>query len=739
MPYKRGPLDSSQVGLLKSWIDEGAPHPVNEEPSSDRHWSFILAKRPNLPSIADRAPGFRIRNSIDAFILNRLATEAIEPSGEADKPTLLRRVYLDLIGLPPAPEEIQHFLSDNRPNAYESVVEALLASPHYGERWGRWWLDGSRYADSNGYSIDSVRSIWPYRDWVVRALNADMPFDQFTTWQLAGDLLQTNDLPCAASSRDALIATGFHRNTQVNHEGGIDPEQFRVESVVDRVNTTATVWLGITLACAQCHDHKFDPFTQRDYYRFMAFFNSCENDGHGNSALEAENFIELSPAEEIAARDLHRAEFKRREKELSEWADQELKPRQREWEFSLTAEAKKKLTELVRDILEIPPDQRTKDQANLIWGTFRDRDETYKARRKELDGFRAKEPPIIKTLVMRERPEARLTRVLIKGDFTRPGDEVEPGVPEMLQAATFQPDPAAPTPPLTGGKNRLDLAQWITSPKNPLTARVLANRIWQQYFGKGLVETENDFGTMGQSPTHPDLLDWLATELVSRGWSLKALHRLIVTSSTYRQSSKMRPDLAERDPANRLLARQNRSRLDAEIVRDSALAASGLLDQRLGGPPVFPPQPEGLGSFTQNDRPWKPSKGANRYRRAIYTHVQRTTFHPALAVFDAPDGYQACTRRIRSNTPLQALTLLNDAAFHEIANELAERIQRDAQTDNARINRAFLLVLNRAPAEKEVSRVAQLLADERSYGSENDTWLALSRVLLNLDERITRE
>lgn len=698
-----------------------------------RHWAFSPITQPALPRHAG------VSSPVDAWVLPRLQSAGLSPSPAADRATLLRRVSLDLIGLPPTSEEVQSFLNDAAPTAYEQVVERLLASPHYGERWGRWWLDAARYADSNGYSIDSVRSIWPYRDWVIRALNADLPFDVFTLWQIAGDLLPPGDLPAGAAAHDPLIATGFHRNTQVNHEGGIDPEQFRLESVVDRVNTTATVWMGMTLGCAQCHDHKFDPFTQQDYYQFLAFFNSCENDGHGSALLEAENTLELSPPEIIARRDGVRQQLKRQEEELKDWTQRELAPQFGNWEHSLSSEARTRLSALVQDTLQIPPLQRNPDQSNLVWAAFRDQQPGYQSRKKALDTLRGEQPALLQTLVMKERPTPRPTRILIKGDFTRPAGEVQPQVPAVLARAMG----TAPFETSSGLANRLDLARWLVDPRHPLTARVLVNRVWQQYFGRGLVETENDFGTQGTPPSNPELLDWLAGDFQDRGWSLKQLHRRVVLSTTYQQSSRWVPGQADRDPRNIWLGRQSRLRLDAEVIRDALLVVSEKFEPRIGGPPVFPPQPEGLGSFTQNDRPWKTSRGPDRFRRAVYTHLQRTTLHPALAVFDAPDSYQTCTRRLRSNTPLQALTLLNDPALTELAKAFAERVQREspAGTDRERIQVAFQLALGRPPAEPEARRLQELVEAERAQPgvSEPIVWRTLARTLLNLDEMITRE
>jgi len=687
------------------------------------HWAFRKVIRPALPSVPSASP--RSGHPIDAFIRSRLAAQGLTPALEADRPTLVRRLSLDLTGLLPAPEIVDAFLSDPSPDAYERLVDQLLAAPQYGERWGRWWLDAARYADSNGYSIDSPRSMWPYRDWVVRALNDDLPFDQFTLRQLAGDLLT----PAPGEDASELqIATGFHRNTQVNHEGGIDPEQFRVESAVDRVNTTATVWLALSLACAQCHDHKYDPLTQAEYYRFFAFFNQQENDGHASAALEADHAVEIGSAQERAALAEQRAELKNREKELDDWIERELRPRQDAWEAGLTDDARRKLKPETLAALAVAKTARNEFQAGTAFAAFRNQDADYQSRRKEVDAFRRGLRKLPTSLVMKERAEPRPTHVMIKGDFTRPAQAVEAGTPAILGA-----------PP--EGRTRLELARWLVSPENPLVARVTVNRLWLAFFGRGLVETENDFGTMGTPPSHPELLDWLASEFIARGWSLKAMHRLIVTSATYRQSSLLKSGAA--DSANKWLSRQTRLRLEAEAIRDAHLAASGLLDPRLGGPPVFPPQPAGLDLFTQNQREWKPSTGGDRYRRGLYTWIQRTRFHPALAVFDAPDAFTACTRRLRSNTPLQALTLLNDQAFLEIAQGFARSMQSWEGDDAARIDRAFRRCLARSPHPAELDRLTRLLQAERIANpqepSESDAWLAVARVLLNLDETITRE
>jgi hypothetical protein len=604
---------------------------------------------------------------------------------------------------------------------------------------------------------------------------------------------------------------------------------------MDRVNTTATAWLGVTLACAQCHDHKFDPFTQRDYYQFYAFFNNTIEDGHGKDAPEG--MLEIpgeNEAAETQQKELEEAEInldRYLSTKVSEWI---------KWEESLTPADLETLRPGVRAALKVPFADRTMKQRRVVFAAFQPDDPDFKERNTRLAKLERKQPKPITTLVMVERKQPRETHIFTKGDFTRPAALVTPDVPAALKppeetrssrpeeahssdgslnrpqpvplsqergtpsSAAKQIEPAsltarpetasaaAPRLPLPGGEGRgegepvtnsqtrlstrLDLARWIVSTNNPLTARVIVNRVWQQYFGRGLVETENDFGTQGSPPSHPELLDWLACELMQptgassppspggegRGedgqsqsrsadqphasrlaphaWSLKHLHRLIVTSATYRQSSKARPDLAIVDPNNKLLARQNRLRLDAEIVRDVCLTASGLLNDKTGGPSVFPPQPDGVMTLGQSRREWKPSAGPDRYRRGMYTFFWRATPHPALMVFDSADGFSTCTRRIRSNTPLQALTLLNDEAFHEFAQALATRILKEGpKADAARIEHAFRLCLSRPPSRDERKRLLKLLDKELASADESTAWATVSRVLLNLDEIITRE
>ena len=725
MPYRRPPLAPDQIALVKAWIDSGALAPADEKPDegtdAGRHWAFLPPRRSPPPPVKN-AQG--VRNPIDQFIWARLDTEGVAPSAEADRVTLIRRLSLDLLGLPPTVEEVDAFVADPCPDAYERLVDRLLASPHYGERWARHWLDLARYADSNGYSIDGPREIWKYRDWVIGALNRDLPFDQFTIEQIAGDMLP-------GATTEQKVATGFHRNTQINQEGGIDPEQFRVEAVADRVATTGVVFLGLTLGCARCHDHKFDPITQKEYYQLFAFFNNQDE-----PTLTLASPAVAAQAEAIQA-EIHKGA-------------EEYTTRQDAWLKGLTDEQRAQIPRNIQVISNLGYEQRDRKQRQTLLSFFKAREPSLYARLQSLEDLEKRRPRFPTTMVLRERTKPRETAIHIQGDFTRPGERVTPGVPAILPPLEGVPQPS-----------RLDLARWLVDRRNPLTARVTVNRFWERFFGKGLVETENDFGTQGSPPTHPELLDWLACEFMERGWSVKAIHRLIVTSATYRQSSHARSDLAKRDTDNRLLARQNRLRLEAEVIRDEGLAAAGLLNRRVGGPSVFPPQPDGVFRFTQVPREWKADTGGDRYRRGLYTYFWRAAPHPALTVFDAPDATGTCTRRVRSNTPLQALTLLNDEAFVEFAQALGERVLREGPGDDGRrLEYLFRLCLCRAPGPVERQRLERLLYQQDAEFRQAPeaaqallsprlpvpadvprlaAWTAVARVLLNLDEFITRE
>jgi hypothetical protein len=705
------------------------------------HWAYVKPVQPEMPQLKNSR---WVRNPIDAFVLARLEKENLKPSPEADRVTLIRRVSLDLTGLPPTIGEVDAFVADKSKGAYEKLVDRLLASPHYGEKWARMWLDLARYADTHGYEKDPKRSMWPYRDWVINAFNQNMPFDEFTIEQIAGDMLPN-------ATEEQKVASGFHRNTMFNTEGGVDPEQSRVETIVDRVNTTATVWLGSTLACAQCHTHKYDPFTINEYYQMFAFLNN-----------EDEPQMEVVSAAQKAQEKKLRQDITKLEAELKKQTP-ELDAAQKEWEPKFiriliensTAEASN-TPPAVRKIIAIPSAERTESDKIALSDYFRSsspalkgvRDQLAEAQKQQKD-LKAQIPT---TLVMSERKEPRETHVMVRGNFMNLGDKVTPGVPAIL-------------PPVPAGApaNRLTLAHWLVSPENPLTARVTMNRFWGQYFGHGIVETVEDFGTQGERPTHPELLDWLATEFMQRNWDMKAMHKLIVMSATYRQSSRTTPEMVERDPDNRLFERGPRFRVPAETVRDIALEASGLLSPKIGGPSVFPYQPDGIWTQIYSGDKWEISKGEDKYRRGIYTFWRRTSPYPAFMSFDAPSRELICTRRPRSNTPLQALTTLNDPAYVEASEALARRMMTEAKGDATdRITYGFRLCVARKPNKNEVTRLVALYQDELTRYQQDEksaeklatselgkapdktnldelaAWTVVANVLLNLDETITK-
>jgi hypothetical protein len=722
MPPTGARLTPQQIASLKGWIEAGAVWPANAVISTSRHWSFQPISKPAVP--AGSAP-----NPIDRFILARLAKENVAPSPAAERNTLIRRVTLDLTGLPPTPEETAAFLNDARPDAYEHLVDRLLASPHYGEKWARLWLDLAHYADSDGYEKDLVRPYaWRYRDWLIHALNQDLPYDQFSIRQIAGD-----ELPGATV--DDKAATGFFRQTLTNREGGIDRKEDRFEQLIDRNGTFGTTWLGLTVRCAQCHNHKYDPITHKDYYQLMAYFNASEE-----SEVDAPAPGELGPFLQR-----HDEYLKKRTALLDEYRIPEL---QKQWEDKLreTMAAPGKNLDwdfLVTDFrsslersemwIAKPPDQR-RERDNAVMTKFfvshigpefnKDKDLVAKLKeaRTKLDALDTEYPRLTEAAILQDSANPPPQHIALRGDYKQPGDLVEPGTPHFL------PAPAKPA------TTRLQLAQWLFTPQNPLTARVAVNRLWQELFGRGLVATSDDFGTQGDRPSHPELLDWLSTEFREQGWSQKNILKLIVTSAAYQQSSHARPDLEAKDPMNILLARQSRIRLPAEAIRDEALSVSDLLDARLFGPSVKPPQPAGVAEMAYNNSvKWKESAGGDKYRRGLYIHYQRTTPYPFLANFDEPDSTAACTRRRVSNTPLQALNLLNDPVFYEAAEALAYRATHEAAGDfNARLDYIFALTLSRKPSPHERARLEE-------YYKQPDGWLGVSRVLLNLDEFITRE
>jgi hypothetical protein len=696
-----------------------------------------------------------VRNPIDAFILQKVAAAGLAQSPEADRATLIRRVSLDLIGLPPTPAEVDAFVKDPAPDAYEKAADRLLASPRFGEKWTRMWLDLARYADSTGYGSDALRlNIWPYRDWVINAFNRNLPYDQFTIEQLAGDLLEK-------PTQDQLIATAFHRNTMTNIEGGTIDEEYRVAAVKDRIATTAQVWMGLTLQCAQCHSHKFDPISQRDYYSFYAIFNQTEDSDRADEfpTLPLPNEADAARAKELAARVAEadqklKAALAKHDSEIGQWEIQN---------------RKEKLPEEIAAIIAVLPDERTPAQKQKLLEYHRTSSPFITGLQKQLTD-RKKEQSAFKPLaipVMRELATAkqRESHVLTKGNYLAPGDKVEPA---LLPAFGFAPVEAK-------GPTRLDVAHWLVSPENPLTARVMVNRFWAQLFGTGIVETEEDFGTQGALPSHPELLDWLAVTFESRknpdpaqlglGWDMKALLKLMVTSATYRQSSRVLPEHLQKDARNRLLARFPRRRLEAELVRDQALALAGLLSAKIGGPSVYPPQPDGLWrvAFNGGQNAYKTSIGEDRYRRGLYTIWRRTMPYPSMATFDAPSRESCTLRRLPTNTPLQAFVTLNDPCFVECAQALARRILKDGGKDAAsRLRWSLHLVTAEEPEAAKVESLQGLLEAELdeykadptaatklatsptqplpagTNVSELAAWTVVANVLLNMDAVLTK-
>lgn len=932
MPPDGDALTDKQIGLIRAWIDQGANWPngvgsdIDELP---KHWAYVKPSRPKLPTVKNSK---WVRNEIDHFVLAKLEAMRLSPSSEETKEGLLRRVTLDLTGLPPTLAEIDAFLADESEQAYEKVVDRLLKSPRYGERWAIPWLDAARYADSNGYQRDGRRVYWAYRDWVVKALNADMPFNQFTIEQIAGDLLP-------AATIEQRIATGFHRGTMANVEAGTDPEEEHVLAVIDRVNTTGMVWLGTSIECSQCHEHKYDPFTQRDYYRMYAFFNNTEKEiarrGSGrdftgpkmdlpldarraserksvqmqiavveksvttlsqglgkkqaawikavaamtddsnwavlppktmestagaglrklddDSILVTGNFPGTDVYHVTTKTDLPRVTAFRldiltdpslpgggpgRAKPgnfiLSEFrveaADLKTPTKftpvklttpvadfsQARWPVTASIDGNRKTgwavapqfgrghyavfrtqspdgipqgailrftldqqygnsrtigrfqlqatqgdpnmlgtPARIRNLIAKPAKQRTAKQNKELGLFFLSQSSELTALNNKLKALKAREEKIkpITTLVMKEIHKPRVTRVFTRGDFLKPGEAVTPGTPKILN-----PWPKNAPP------NRLGFAQWLMDEENPLVARVTVNRHWAEFFGRAIVETIEDFGSQGDPPTHPQLLDWLATDYVKHGWSTKTLHKRIVMSATYRQSSRVRKDLLERDLYNVWYARGPRFRLKAEFIRDNALAIAGLLSDKMYGPPVFPFQPAGVWNHIGvASNVWKTSIGEDLHRRGLYTYWRRTVHYPSFANFDAPSR-EACTvKRSRSNTPLQALTLLNDPVYFEAAIALASRVMTEPSTNatiHERIEHGFRLATGRRPVAREIDILVKRYQSEllRYRGSpktaklvigtsavpkgakaaEFAAWIHVGNILLNLDETITK-
>lgn len=759
-------LTAEQKSLLKRWIAEGAAY--------QGHWAYEPLRRPAEPKVDD--PRYPVRNSIDRFVRARLKAKGILPTAEADARTLIRRLYFDLLGLPPTPEEVAAFLKESQeekqalksrgkgvapatPTAYERLVDRLLARPQYGERMALGWLDVVRYADTIGYHSDTPRNVWPYRDWVIRSFNENKPFDRFTIEQLAGDLLPDAD-------QQTRVGSAFNRLLLTTEEGGAQPRDYEARMLTDRVRAVGAAWLGQTTGCAQCHDHKFDPFTQRDFYSLGAFFADIQEPiiGHPEDGMlvitsEQEQRLAKLDAELAAARSfLPRLDAAQSQWELQVAAQGYALP-----ELAADSRASTQEKNQARQVvaaLKKPGNTRNSRDRDAIAAYFRARVENgFKSELAELaraekarNDYYASLP---KCLVSISGKNKRTVRILPRGNWQdESGEIVKPALPHYL-----------PRPNIEGRElTRLDLARWLVSRENPLTARTVMNRLWKQFFGTGLSRVLDDLGAQGEPPIHPELLDWLAVEFMDSGWNVKHMVRLLVTSATYRQSSNASPELLTKDPDNRELARQSAFRLDAELVRDNALAISGLLTRKIGGPSVKPYQPAGYWeNLNFPVREYVPDQGEDQYRRGLYTHWQRTFLHPSLLAFDAPSREECAAERSRSNIPQQALVLLNDPTYVEAARAFAARILRECRgTADQRISWAWQQALQRNPRAAELNTVRGLLnqhlqvyrANPQAAGkllktgfspipegldhAELAAWTHVARVLLNLHETITR-
>jgi hypothetical protein len=751
-PNSNRRLSDDQKAILEKWIAQGAQY--------SPHWAFITPRRPELPVVQNSG---WVRNSVDRFVLAKLESQGMSPSPEADRATLIKRVYSDLIGLPPTPDEVKAFMDDKDPNAYEHLVDRLLSSRHYGERLALPWLDAARYSDSNGFQQEGDTWQWIWRDWVVKAFNDDMPFDQFTIWQLAGDLLPD-------ATEEQKIASGFNRNHMQNGEGGAIAEEQRFVTLFDRIDTTATTWLGLTMACAQCHDHKYDPITQRDYYSLMDAFNRVPESGvpsYLSSRIRLGTpYIEL-PTEENKAK---LAEFDQKINVAQASAKLILDPLFEGWKAGVFADGKpaegKGLPDAIANLLKKPEAERNDDEKKQIEdglkAYFNEKlQPTFKSKFPEIatleqlnnerNQYRNDQLP--RPMVMSDA-QPRKTSILERGEYLKPTEEVSFATPSFL-------------PPMAEGipKNRLGFAQWLVSDVHPLTSRVQVNKMWQHFFGMGLVKTAEDFGVQSEYPIHGALLDWLAVELRESGWRMKALNRLILTSSTYRQSSHVTEELKARDIENRLYARASRFRMPSLILRDWALAASRLIDQRIGGEPVYPYQPgevwEALAITKERDFTYPLSKGSDLYRRSLYTFWRRTV-SPAN-MFDNANRQTCRVRQSLTSTPLHSLTMLNDPTWVEAARVLAEKTIKSFEATPEQLSNAFTAVVCRTPTERDMQTLQQAWDTQFQYYQANleqakellhvgttapdesidpAKHAALSIVclaILNLDEAMTRE
>ena len=738
-------LKPDEIAILKKWIEQGAPW--------SSHWAFSPPVRPAVPVLSVPALKARERTPIDGFVFAHLAEQGVSPSPEAGRAELLRRVALDLTGVPPTPEEVDAFLADPAPDAYERRVDRLLASPRYGQRWAWDWLDLARYADTNGFQGDPERTMWPWRDWVVDALNANLPYDQFSIEQLAGDLL-----PDATVGQ--RIASGFNRNTMFNGEGGRIPEETRVENVFDRVETTGTVWMGLTFSCARCHDHKFDPIKHTDYFSMYDIFNQMSETGAPPNGRPGQvpPLLELpTPAEALALQGA-RERIAVIGKDVEE-RERALFPRAADAPLSASPSAQALPGKLPQNFAAVAPAERSVGALNEAITHFKGAgqpeyvgalERLVKAARERDDAVRK----VTRVMIMDEIENRRETVVLARGNYeARTTTRVEGAIPEVFRSAST---PAA-------RMNRLDLARWLVSAENPLGARTAVNRAWQAFFGVGFVKTAEDFGVQSEAPSHPELLDWLSTEYVRSGWDTKALHRLIVTSSAYRQSSRVAPALLEKDPENRLLARGSRHRLPSWMLRDQALAAAGLLVDRSGGPGVLPYQPAGIWEeATFGVKKYVQGKSEDLYRRSLYVFWRRIV--GPTSFFDS-GARQVCTVKVaRTNTPMHALVTLNDPAFVEAARVLAQRaLEGTARDDASHIDRIYRLALARPARADELRILGARMATLRSqFGAdpaaarllassgeaprpagldpiEHAAWTALCSLVLNLDETLCKE
>ncbi len=703
-PDEKQQLAPQQIEVLRRWVASGA--------AWEKHWSFVPPKREGYPEVRE-ADWPRV--GIDYFTLARLESRNLVPSPRASRETLIRRVTLDLTGLPPTLEEVDDFLADESPEAYERVVDRLLASPRYGEHMALAWLAAARYADTNGYQQDRTRTMWPWRDWVIRAMNDNMPFDEFTINQLAGDLLEN-------PTQDQLIATGFHRNHALNGEGGRNAEESRVEYVVDRAETTGTVWMGLTVGCARCHDHKYDTVSQKEFYQLYAYFNTIDEHGGVDAGGNAKPVMALPTDEQ-------REEIARLRKEIARVEDE------------------------IAALRKVPAAGTASEQPTSAQQAQLDREAPFREQIEQLTkSIEAIEGKQLYTMVMRERKQPRNTFRLVRGIWNNP-DESE----------QIHPDVFGCLPPLVDGasKNRLTLARWLMRPDHPLTARVTVNRYWQHFFGTGIVKTSEDFGVQGDLPSHPKLLDWLATEFIQSGWNVKHLHKLIVLSATYQQSSQASAELVQSDPQNRLLARGPRFRLSAQALRDQALAVSGLLVNKIGGPGVMPYQPLGVWSdFSLGKIKYKQGQGEELYRRSVYIFWRRSVGPTVL--FDNPARQMCTVRPSLTNTPLHALTTLNDVTYVEAARVLAQRVMSAANNTEARIQLAFRLATSRHATEVESHKLRAAYRDflrdfqedpeaaktllavgehpreEQFDEAELAAYTCVMNAILNLDEVVTK-